>query len=353
MRRILPIITLLLAPAGFAAEPAKTPTEQKIEARIRQSLPVCPDLKITHEKFERKLPTGFVGSLVKVESSRPPCKAQYASVFSSAGNYYLGTPWFLPEGEGTIEEKVKDVTWRAMRQHITPVVDRTKTKDGLYKITLVETTERGKIPVEAEIDPAGTVLFIGHFQPIDTDVRAVRAKAFEPFLAAAPTQGKADAPTTIIEFSDFECPSCRRSADYVKPILEKHGSKVRYVRYDLPLTSMHPWALSAAIAGRAIYRQKPEAFWQYKKHVYEYQEKLNAFTFDEFARGFAEDQQLDMKKYDEDVASQEVRDQILRGVGTAFTYDVRGTPSYLVNGALVDPGDNGKSLVEYVDKIIQ
>ena len=66
----------------------------------------------------------------------------------------------------------------------------------------------------------------------------------------------------------------RRLDDVVK----KYGDQVRYIRYDLPLVSMHPWAFSATMAGRAIYRQKPELFWAYKKEVYENQDKISAFT---------------------------------------------------------------------------
>jgi protein-disulfide isomerase len=89
----------------------------------------------------------------------------------------------------------------------------------------------------------------------------------------------------------------------MKPILEAHPDKVRYIRYDTPLVTIHPWALAAAIAGRAVWHQKPDLFWKYKEQIYANQEKLSAFTIDEFARGFASDHDLDMKKYDADVQS--------------------------------------------------
>jgi len=111
--------------------------------------------------------------------------------------------------------------------------------------------------------------------------------------------------------------------------------------------------LSAAIAGRAIYRQKPEAFWQYKKWVYENQDKLTAFTLDDFARGFAGDHDLDMKQYDADIESELVRDQLLKGVGAAFSNDVRATPTYMINGTYVDSGDDGKALETYVEGLLK
>jgi protein-disulfide isomerase len=128
---------------------------------------------------------------------------------------------------------------------------------------------------------------------------------------------------------------------------------VRYVRYDLPLLTMHPWAFPAAVAGRAIYRQKPDLFWQYKDQVYANQEKLNTFTIDDFARGFAQDHDLDLKKYDADVSSPELQTSILAGAGAALSNDIRATPSYLVNGTNVDAGTDGKALEAYVAALLK
>src|SRR5205823_6630107 len=128
---------------------------------------------------------------------------------------------------------------------------------------------------------------------------------------------------------------------------------VRYVRFDMPLISMHPWAFSAAVAGRAIYRQKPELFWTFKEQIYDNQEKLTAFTIDDFLRGFAHDHDLDMTKFDADVASAEVKNDILSGVAAAFSNDIRATPTYLVNGVAVDPGNDGKALADYVEKMLK
>jgi len=157
---------------------------------------------------------------------------------------------------------------------------------------------------------------------------------------------------TVIEFSDFECPSCQHAAGYMPAILSKYGDKVRYIRYDLPLVSMHPWAFAATMAGRAIYRQKPELFWAYKKEIYENQDKLSAFTIDDFARGFAQSHDLDLKKYDADVNDESIRNEILKGVGIAFTNDIRATPTYIVNGKIIDAGDEGKALTDYVASLV-
>ncbi len=69
--------------------------------------------------------------------------------------------------------------------------------------------------------------------------------------------------------------------------------------------------------------------------------------------GFATDHELDLAKYDADLASQELKDQLLTGAGLAFVNDVRATPSYMVNGAMVDSGMDGKGLEAYVDELLK
>ena len=347
VKRLFLAITLATALPALAID-----VDPKLDKLVRESLPVCAESTFGYEDLNYKLLPRFSGALVKVESKSPVCEGQYAAVLSPTGGFYLGMPWPIANEEGaSTEDKLKAFVWRSMQMNVTPVIDRKKlTDDGLYPVTMLETTENGKIPLQGLIDPDGRMFFFGNFRR-GGDLRAQRSKMFEPFFANAPTKGAANAPVTIVEFSDFECPSCKRAAGFADAILAKHGDKVRYVRIDLPLT-MHPWAFGAALAGRAIHRQNPELFWEYKKQVYSNQSSLNAFMFWDWARGFAEDRQLDMKRYDADLNNQEIKNEILRGAGTAFSNDVRATPTYMVNGAMVDAGDEGKVLTEYVEKLL-
>jgi protein-disulfide isomerase len=345
---LLPLaLTFAAGVPVFAAD-----VDPKLDRAVRDAIPVCGDVTVQYQPIGIKLPPRFTGATVQVKSALASCEGQYAGVLSPSGGFFLGNPWPIANEEGkTIEEKVKSFTWRNMHETMSVTVDRTRTPEGLYKVTLHQVTENGKLPMEGLVDPEGTVFFFGTFRPTGTDVRTSRAKVFERYVGHSPTKGAADAPVTIVEFSDFQCPSCQRASGYLDPILAKHGDRVRYVRYDLPLTG-HSWAFGAALAGRAIYRQKPDAFWEYKKQVYANQENLNPFSFWDFARGFAADHELDLKQYDADLASDEIKAELLSGAGSAFTNDIRATPSYMINGALVEAGEGGKSLAAYVEKLL-
>jgi protein-disulfide isomerase len=340
-------LTLLAGAPAFAVD-----VDPKVDRAVRELTPVCADARIKYEELSVKLPPRFRGVLVTIDSERGSCSASLAAITAPSGALFLGSPWPIASEEGkTIEEKLKQFTWRNMHENMTAVVDRTANTDGLFPVTLEQATESGKQPLYGSVDPEGRVFFFGRFRPAGADLRASRTKVLDAFTASSPAKGPANAAVTILEFSDFQCPSCRRAAGYLDPILAKHGAEIRYIRFDVPLSG-HSWAFSAAVAGHAIHRQKPELFWEYKKQVYANQESLNPFTFSDFARGFAQDHELDLARYDKDVESAEIRNAILVGAGTALSNDVRATPTYMVNGTLVDAGEDGNALAEYVDQLL-
>ena len=222
----------------------------------------------------------------------------------------------------------------------------------MQKLRVSQVTEAGRVPVDGVVDAAGTVYFPGEFAKNAAEMRTKLDARLAPVVSAAPARGPKDAPVTIIEFSDFQCPSCRKASEQFEPFAEKNADRIRYVRIDMPIVTSHPWAYSAAATGRAIWRQNPDLFWSYKKAVYASQSDLSAFTIDQFGRGFAEDNGLDMKRFDADVVSDSLRKEILDGLGTAFTIQVGATPTYLVNGKNVAFGTDGTNLKAHVEKLL-
>ncbi len=353
-RSFLLTLTLFVCAPLLAADPSAPSAglDPKLDRAVRAAIPVCAEVKVEYSDLPMRLPERFTGAIVTMDSTQSSCKGQLAAVLSPTGGFFLGNPWPIADEEGaTIEEKLKNFAWRNLQENVTVTIDRARTDDGLFPTTLLQTTENGKMPLHGSIDAQGKVFFFGHFRRLAGDVRAERQKSFEPFFTQMPSKGAGGATITIVEFSDFQCPSCKRSSGYADAILAKFGDKVRYIRFDLPLGG-HPWAFPAALAGRAIHRQKPEIFWEYKKQVYENQENLNAFMFWDWARGWAEDHDLDMAKYDADLQSTDIKSDILKGAGAAFSNDVRATPTFMINGAMVDAGVEGQALIAYVETLV-
>jgi len=146
-----------------------------------------------------------------------------------------------------------------------------------------------------------------------------------------PSLGQRDAPVTIVEFSDYQCPFCVRAESTVKQILDTHGSKVRFVYRDYPL-SFHQYAQKAAEASECADEQGK--FWEYHDLLFEKQNEWSGIgisKFKEYAKQLGLDTQRFNRCLDEDEMAQEVKNDFQEGQ----SYGVSGTPAFFVNGQLI------------------
>jgi protein-disulfide isomerase len=156
--------------------------------------------------------------------------------------------------------------------------------------------------------------------------------------------GPANAPVTIVEFSDFQCPFCQRVMPTLKQVRAKYGDKVRLVWKDFPLTSIHPQAFKAAEAGNCAREQGK--FWEYHDRLFANQQALQP----EFLKKYAADAGLDAAKFNAclDTAKYSDRVQEQMGIGTGF--GVQSTPSIFINGRLVAGAQPFETFVSIIDE---
>jgi protein-disulfide isomerase len=140
-----------------------------------------------------------------------------------------------------------------------------------------------------------------------------------------PTLGPKDAPVTIVEFTDFQCPFCKRAEPTVKELREKYGDKVRLVHRDFPLP-FHRQALKAAVAAQCAGDQG--RFWEYHDALFADQSKLGP---DEF-KAIAQKLGLDVPKFQSCVDKGEHLAQIKQDVQAGEALGVDGTPAFFING---------------------
>lgn len=342
-RMILVLTALLAAHALYAYDDAA------VKKFMSEFLTPCSKpAKFTHEHVDMKLPTGMTASILRVQSDDPWCAAGYLDV-RTPDRIFLGYPWPLDANAGPIEKRIEKYAWSQLKQTVKADVTRKENPEGLYPVHVWEVTDSGNIPLEGLVDPKGMMFFPGPFFDPTKDPAIQRLSMLAPVLAKAPARGNLQSKVQIIEFSDFECPSCRHASEPIMKLMDKYGDRVGYHRVDFPLFMNHPWALPAALMGRAIWHQNHGDFWQFKKTIYENQEKLNNFNLADFARNFAEDHQLDLKRYDADIASDSVKDEIFAGVGLGIELQVHATPTVWLNGHPVQIGDDAKVLEKAIN----
>ncbi len=143
-----------------------------------------------------------------------------------------------------------------------------------------------------------------------------------------PSIGPKDAPITIIEFSDYQCPFCARAEPAVKRILESYKGKVNFVYRDFPL-SFHQYAQKAAEASECADEQGK--FWQYHDILFEKQQEWSSggvSKLKEYAIGLG----LDSKKFDECLDSGIYANEVQKDIEDGQNYGVSGTPAFFING---------------------
>jgi len=149
-----------------------------------------------------------------------------------------------------------------------------------------------------------------------------------------PVKGDPDAPVTIIEFSDFQCPFCSRFFQQTLPLIEKNyieTGKVKLVYRDLPLASIHPNAIPSHIAAECADEQGK--FWEYHDALFENQSQWNRLGLDELKnifKQYADDLELDAVSYDACLDSPDIVDEINKDLSDARALGATGTPTFFI-----------------------
>ena len=138
--------------------------------------------------------------------------------------------------------------------------------------------------------------------------------------------GPADAPITIVEFSDYQCPFCRRWHDEVyEPLLAAYPGQIRLVYRHLPLTSIHPDAMSAAEAAMCAGEQ--DAYWPFHEKLFS-SESLGNTTYLQYAR----DLKLNMGTFEACLNDHTYQQAIQEDSDFAVNLAIRSTPTFFING---------------------
>jgi Na+/H+ antiporter NhaA len=167
-----------------------------------------------------------------------------------------------------------------------------------------------QLRIRALLGTADTIIDLA--DPVDADRDHIR--------------GPMDAPVTLVEYGDFECPYCGQAEPIVRELLSTFGAEVRYVWRHLPLTDVHPNARVAALAAEAAAEQ--EAFWEMHDHLLHHQDALRP---PDLIR-YAEELGLDVDRFTEDFRSHSGEARIADDVDGADLSGVSGTPTFFING---------------------
>jgi protein-disulfide isomerase len=172
--------------------------------------------------------------------------------------------------------------------------------------------------------------------------RETRAHLTVPVGPRDHTSGAENAPLTLVEYGDFQCPHCRNAYPIVKKVQQQLGARLRFVFREFPLTQIHPEAEHAAEAAEAAGAQG--AFWQMHDRLFERQFALDDDSLVQYATDLGLDGDRLRGELDAGTYRAKVRDDFMSGVKSG----VNGTPTFFINGVRYDGSYDLASLLEAV-----
>jgi protein-disulfide isomerase len=209
------------------------------------------------------------------------------------------------------------------------------------EVTLQGHLEKGDVYVSKD----GRTMLRGDVYRMAADPFAAnRAKLT---TAGDPSMGPADARVTLIEFSDFECPHCQELYEAMKTVATEYP-QLRIVYKNFPLTQIHPWAETAAIAGHCAYVGSPAAFWKVESSIFENQGVISPENVWDQLVQYATQAGLKPDAFKACMSSDEAKKAVDADHAEGMALGVDSTPTVYINGRPLIGGDLA-TLEQYIN----
>lgn len=220
---------------------------------------------------------------------------------------------------------------------------------------LVKAIEANPMGVIEALNKAAQSAQAGQAEKQKEAEKLARAEEFKnpkkPKLDASRAMwGNSDAPVTIVEYSDFQCPYCSRGYATIKEIKAKYGDKVRVMYKHLPL-DFHKMAMPAAEYFEAIAMQDAAKAYKFHEIIFENQARLTS-DGEKFLDESATKAGADLAQVKKDVKSEAVATRIKEDMAEAKGFDIQGTPAFLINGVALKGAYPMPEFVEIIDKML-
>ncbi|MCL7455361.1 MAG: DsbA family protein, partial [Anaerolineae bacterium] len=151
-------------------------------------------------------------------------------------------------------------------------------------------------------------------------------KLVPPVGARDHVLGPDDAPVTLVEYGDYECPHCRQAGPVIRALRERFGDRLRYVYRHFPIQPSHPHAQLAAEAAEAAGAQGK--FWEMHDLLFEYQGALDQAHLVQYAADLG----LDVRRFERDLVDRTHRERVRQDFQSGVRSGASGTPTFYLNG---------------------
>ena len=336
MKKLITIFSIFILVPLVACNTQETTTgstdkEVKTETKAFDSKPIEVDKDVS-ERLISFLKSKY-GSKLPPEAQISVSDFQTTELGSfNKGNYNVAFP-----GRG--EQKVPFLISNDKKYII--IGSDTAVNTGSFEKSSVPGFKQGQIqfgrqPLPILISDDGKHLIIGEL--LDSTVDPLKEIRDKISLANVPYKGAEDASVTIVEYSDFQCPFCKRGSDMLPLLLEEFKGKIKIVFKQMPLPN-HNWAKQASIASLCSYEQGNDKFWDFHDIVFNRQQQININNAADKFKEFAEEIKIDSNKFSTCINSEEIAARVEKDMNEAISLGINSTPTFVVDGIVV-PGAN-------------
>ncbi|HYL57709.1 MAG TPA: thioredoxin domain-containing protein [Candidatus Acidoferrales bacterium] len=215
---------------------------------------------------------------------------------------------------------------------------------GVFARPLVVSNEQGQsISTTLFYDKDATKAIIGQYLDLGAEPWG-RMNMSGVHVNDNPSLGPADAPITIVEFADFECPFCAHAFSVLETMVNTtHKGQIKVIFKNYPL-NVHPWAVKAAEAAECARLQNPSAFWEFARYFYTNQGSINPKNVQEHIDKQTAKLGLDAPSLKACMDSPAASDKVKQDQADGNAIKVTSTPTFFVNGIPVVGLPDGKVL---------
>ena len=183
--------------------------------------------------------------------------------------------------------------------------------------------------------------------PVEVYLSKPRRPSFPVEIGTAPIAGGKDAKVTIVEFSDFQCPFCAKGADILKDLKKKYGNKIKVAFKNYPLP-FHNHAEQASVAGMCANEQSADYFWKMHDEMFAHQDELDTEGLKKIGKKIG----LKMDVFEKCLSENKYLPQVKADMEEGRKINVKSTPTFFVNGQLVNGAQPLEVFSELIDEAL-
>ncbi len=342
---VLPVALIATQPVQRAAAEATSATNQKIIQYVRERFGIPDNVKLAVAPFQDSQYTDFYKTEISVDNGKQ--KKSQSALITKDGHYLvMGDVMVASPTEqrnvaanpSATDKKIVDYVRTKfkvpadVKLTVGPFHD-SKFAD-FYETTIYGQQGQKKSATPAFLTKDGRYTVIGSVFNLSDDPRREVQQTIN--LRNQPTIGPANAPVTIVEFADLECPTCAEMHKFIETqLIPKYGNKIRIVFKEYPLVTIHDWSLQAAIANQCAYQINPADYVRYRSIIFESQGMINAANVRQLLLDFGKRAGVNQLKLSVCMDSKASLPRVEADMQEGHKLEIMSTPTLFIDGTPV------------------